>query len=64
MIAGRWIEEAQNLIIEGPAGVGKSWLAAHSATKPVATTARCSISAGRGCSVILHSLAAMAATLD
>jgi chromosomal replication initiation ATPase DnaA len=25
--AGRWIEEAQNLIIEGPAGVGKSWLA-------------------------------------
>jgi DNA replication protein DnaC len=27
MIAGRWIEEAQNLIIEGPAGVGKSWLA-------------------------------------
>src|SRR5438132_7752199 len=22
-----WIEEAQNLIIEGPAGVGKSWLA-------------------------------------
>src|SRR4051794_3495014 len=27
LIAGRWIEEAQNLIIEGPAGVGKSWLA-------------------------------------
>src|SRR5665213_1972980 len=27
MIAGRWIDEAQNLIIEGPAGVGKSWLA-------------------------------------
>jgi DNA replication protein DnaC len=27
MIAGRWIEDAQNLIIEGPAGVGKSWLA-------------------------------------
>ena len=25
--AGRWIDEAQNLIIEGPAGVGKSWLA-------------------------------------
>jgi DNA replication protein DnaC len=24
---GRWIEEAQNLIIEGPTGVGKSWLA-------------------------------------
>ena len=27
MIAGRWIEEAQNLIIDGPASVGKSWLA-------------------------------------
>ena len=27
MIGGRWIDEAQNLIIEGPAGVGKSWLA-------------------------------------
>src|ERR1700731_2692443 len=27
LTAGRWIEEAQNLIIEGPAGVGKSWLA-------------------------------------
>jgi DNA replication protein DnaC len=27
LIAGRWIEEAQNLIIEWPAGVGKSWLA-------------------------------------
>src|SRR5436309_4149365 len=27
LTAGRWIEEAQNLIIEGPTGVGKSWLA-------------------------------------
>jgi DNA replication protein DnaC len=27
LIACRWIEQAQNLIIEGPAGVGKSWLA-------------------------------------
>src|ERR1700730_4932501 len=27
LIAGRWIDEAQNLVIEGPAGVGKSWLA-------------------------------------
>src|SRR6266849_7779496 len=28
LIAGRWIDQAHNLIIEGPAGVGKSWLAA------------------------------------
>jgi DNA replication protein DnaC len=27
LIAGRWIDDAQNLVIEGPAGVGKSWLA-------------------------------------
>jgi DNA replication protein DnaC len=27
MIGRRWIDQAQNLIIEGPAGVGKSWLA-------------------------------------
>ena len=27
LTAGKWIDEAQNLIIEGPAGVGKSWLA-------------------------------------
>ena len=27
LVAGRWIDEAQNLIIEGPAGIGKSWLA-------------------------------------
>src|SRR5215216_1670954 len=27
LAGGRWIEQAQNLIIEGPTGVGKSWLA-------------------------------------
>jgi DNA replication protein DnaC len=27
LAGGRWIEEAQNLIIEGPTCVGKSWLA-------------------------------------
>jgi DNA replication protein DnaC len=33
LIAGRWIEEAQNLIIEGPAGVGKSWLCLRARSK-------------------------------
>src|SRR3954470_20541823 len=33
LIAGRWIDEAQNLVIEGPAGVGKSWLACALAHK-------------------------------
>src|SRR6185312_5739605 len=33
LIGGRWIDEAQNLIIEGPAGVGKSWLACALAHK-------------------------------
>jgi DNA replication protein DnaC len=27
LAAGRWIDEAQNVIVEGPTGVGKSWLA-------------------------------------
>ena len=27
LAGGRWIEEAQNLIIEGPTGIGKDWLA-------------------------------------
>lgn len=27
LVAGDWIDAPQNLIIEGPAGVGKSWLA-------------------------------------
>ena len=64
LIAGRWIDAAQNLVIEGPAGVGKSWLACALDKRPVATTARCSISACRGCSAISRSPAATAATLD
>jgi len=27
LATGKWIDQTQNLIIEGPAGVGKSWLA-------------------------------------
>jgi DNA replication protein DnaC len=33
LAGGRWIEQAENLIIEGPTGVGKSWLACALAHK-------------------------------
>ena len=33
LIAGDWIDTPQNLIIEGPTGVGKSWLACALANK-------------------------------
>ena len=62
LTAGRWIEEAQNLIIEGPASAKAGW-PVPSATRPAATIARCSISARPACSVISRSPAAMAATL-
>jgi DNA replication protein DnaC len=64
MITGRWIEEAQNLIIEGPAGVGKSWLACALGHKACRDNRSVLYQRRRGCSAILHSLAAMAATLD
>jgi DNA replication protein DnaC len=62
MIAGRWIDEAQNLIVEGPAVSAKVGWLAHSAKRPAATTARCSISACRGCSAISRWPAATGAT--
>ena len=45
LIAGRGIDEAQNLIIEGPAGSVKAGWPARSATGRAAITARCSTSA-------------------
>ena len=62
LTAGRWIEEAQNLIIEGPASAKAGW-PVHSATRRAATIARCSISARPACSAISRSPAATAATL-
>ena len=64
LIAGRWIDQAQTWSSKGrPASVRVGWLA-PSDKRPVATTARCSISACRGCSAISRSPAATAATLD
>ena len=64
LIAGRWIDEAQNLIVEGPAGVGKSWLACALGQRPAATIARCFISAFPACSAISRSPVATGDTLD
>src|SRR5271155_1284187 len=41
LTAGKWIDEAQNLIIEGPAGVGKSWLACALGQKACRDDVRC-----------------------
>lgn len=52
MIAGRWIEEARNLVIEGPAGVGKSWLACALGHKACRDNRTVLYQASRGCSAI------------
>jgi DNA replication protein DnaC len=63
LTAGKWIDEAQNLIIEGrPASAKAGWLV-PSVKRPAATTARSSINACRGCSAISRLPAVMAATL-
>ena len=69
LIAGRWIDQAQNLIIEGPTGKGRPAPAkvdwpALSATRPAAITARCSISASQSCSPTSRWPAATAAIPD
>ena len=64
LAAGRWIEEARNLIIEGPTGVGKVGWPVRSATKPAATTARSSTSACPRCSPTSRWGAATAAIRD
>jgi DNA replication protein DnaC len=62
MIGGRWIDEAQNLIIEGRPASAKVGLPAHSVRRPAATIVRCSISASPACSPIWHWPAATVAT--
>jgi DNA replication protein DnaC len=50
LIAGDWINRHQNLIVIGPTGIGKSWLAC-ALGHPAETIAPSSISACRGCSM-------------
>ncbi|MHC2633151.1 DNA replication protein DnaC [Bradyrhizobium liaoningense] len=50
LVEGRWIDRHENLLVTGATGLGKSWLAARSATRPAATTDQSSIIAFQGCS--------------
>ncbi len=43
-----WIRHSQHLVIGGPTGTGKSWLAWD--TRPAGKASRCSIGVRRGCS--------------
>src|ERR1700693_5177543 len=49
LAGGEWVDAPDNLILCGPTGVGKSWLACALGTRPAATTARSSISASPSC---------------
>src|SRR4051812_7743704 len=61
LAGGEWIDVHDNLILCGPTGVGKIGLPAPSATKPAATTARCSITGSLSCLLISPWPAATAA---
>ena len=50
LVGGDWIDRNENLLITGATGLGKSWIASPSATKPAATIVRSSITASRACS--------------
>jgi DNA replication protein DnaC len=55
-------ERYQNLLIIGPTGVGKSWIACALGHRPVGITARSSINAYRDCSMCSRLHAATAIT--
>ncbi len=58
LVAGDWIAQHQSLLICGPTGTGKSWLACARGHKACATSAPSSIIACQGCSMPWHSHAA------
>ncbi|PTR12515.1 IstB-like ATP binding protein [Cereibacter azotoformans] len=62
LATGRWIREARNLLITGPCGVGKTWLACALGQRAAATTAPSSTSGCRGSSPISNSPTVTAAS--
>jgi DNA replication protein DnaC len=62
LVAGDWIAAPDNLVICGPTGIGKSWLACALGHKACRDDVWCCISVRPSCSPAWHWLAATAAT--
>jgi DNA replication protein DnaC len=61
LVVGDWIDRNENLLVTGATGLGKSWIACASDTKPAVIIARFSIIASRACSRLSRSPAVTAA---
>ncbi|MGC0393747.1 DNA replication protein DnaC [Bradyrhizobium sp. USDA 241] len=54
LAAGDWIRARHNLLVTGPCGVGKSWLACALGHRPAGTTSPLPTIASRVCSPLSH----------
>ena len=59
-----WVRQHQSILLLGPTGIGKSWLACALAQRPAATVFPCCISGLRNCSANWPWLMPMAASAD
>ena len=64
LVGGDWIDRNENLLVTGPTGLGKSWIACALGHKGSATIVRSSITASRVCSRRSLSLAVTDAMAD